>query len=333
MRKAATVKPNNKGILDLVGNTPLVELGEISHGHGSKISVKLESFNPTGSIKDRVALHFIEDAESRGAINAGDVVVEATSGNTGTSLAMVTALKGYKCIIVLPETVSPEKVKAVRTFGAEVILTPSGLLREDERSYYYVAERIAEEHEGIYLNQYFNRINPEAHYRSTGPEIWRDTEGKVDAVVCGIGTGGTITGIGRYLKEKNHDIKIIGVEPVGSVFRGYLKRGIIEKASKFRIEGIGKNFIPGVIDFRYIDDVIQVSDSDSFCMVETLMRREGILAGGSGGAAVAGALIYAQQTKRKENIVTILPDTGLKYFSRLCGGISNQATFLRSVEG
>lgn len=326
------MKPN-KGILGLIGNTPLVELDEISPGLGSGISVKLESFNPTGSIKDRVALYFIEDAESRGVIHAGDVVVEATSGNTGTSLAMVTALKGYKCIIVLPETVSPEKVKAVRTFGAEVILTPSGLLREDERSYYHIAERIAEEREGIYLNQYFNPVNPEAHYRTTGPEIWRDTEGKVDAVICGIGTGGTITGVGRCLKEKNPGVKIIGVEPVGSVFRGYLKRGVIEKASKFKIEGIGKNFIPGVVDFSYIDDVIQVSDADSFGMVETLMRKEGILAGGSGGAAIAGALIYAQQARRRENIVAILPDTGLKYLSGLCGSSFNQASFLRSVEG
>jgi cystathionine beta-synthase len=323
----------NKGILELVGNTPLVELDKISSGLGSRIYVKLEGSNPTGSIKDRVAFYFIEDAERRGLLNPGDVVVEATSGNTGTSLAMVTALKGYRCIIVLPETVSEEKIKAVKAFGAEVILTPAGLLRENERSYYQIAERVAKQRNGIYLNQYFNLINPEAHYKTTGPEIWRDTDGKVDTVICGIGTGGTISGVGRYLKEKNPDVKIIGVEPIGSVYRTYHELGVVEQASKFKIEGIGKNFIPGVIDFGYIDDVIQVSDKESFEMVKTLMTDEGILAGGSGGAAVAGTLKYAQEIKGKEHIVTILPDTGLKYFSRLSESDSLQAAFLRSAEG
>jgi len=323
----------NKGILELVGNTPLVKLEKISSGLGSTIYVKLEGSNPTGSIKDRVAFYFIEDAERRGLLKPGNVVVEATSGNTGTSLAMVTALKGYTCIIVLPETVSEEKIKAVKAFGAEVILTPAGLLRENERSYYQIAERVAKQRNGIYLNQYFNLINPEAHYQTTGPEIWRDTDGKVDAVVCGIGTGGTISGVGRYIKEKNPDVKIIGVEPIGSVYRAYNELGVLEKASKFNIEGIGKNFIPGVIDFSYIDDVIQISDKESFDMVETLMTEEGILAGGSGGAALAGTLKYARHTNRKEHIVTILPDTGLKYFSKISQSNGLQATFLKSVEG
>jgi cystathionine beta-synthase len=323
----------NKGILELVGNTPLVELDKISSGLGSRIYVKLEGSNPTGSIKDRVAFYFIEDAERRGLLNPGDVVVEATSGNTGTSLAMVTVLKGYRCIIVLPETVSEEKIKAVKAFGAEVILTPAGLLRENERSYYQIAERVAKQRNGLYLNQYFNLINPEAHYKTTGPEIWRDTDGKVDAVICGMGTGGTISGIGRYLKEKNPDVKIIGVEPIGSVYRAYHELGVVEEASKFNIEGIGKNFIPGVIDFNYIDDVIQVSDKESIEMVQNLMTDEGILAGGSGGAALAGTLKYARHTNRKEYIVTILPDTGLKYLSNIFESNGLQATFLKSVEG
>ncbi|MGB7293879.1 MAG: cysteine synthase family protein [Thermodesulfobacteriota bacterium] len=321
------------GVLGLIGNTPLVRLEKITDGAGSEIYVKLESFNPSGSIKDRIALYFIEDAERRGIIRPGDVVVEATSGNTGTSLAMVAAVKSYRCIIVLPETVSPEKIKAVRAFGAEIILTPSGLLREDERSYYYIAERIAKERNGAYLNQYFNPINPEAHYETTGPEIWRDTDEKVDTVICGMGTGGTITGVGRYLKEKNAKIKIIGIEPTGSVYRSYFKKGIVENACKFKIEGIGKNFIPGVIDFNYIDDVIQVDDQESFKMVEIMMRKEGILVGGSSGAAMAGTLRYAKNSENKENIVTILPDTGLKYLSKSSESSFLQAAFLKSVDG
>jgi len=322
-----------KGILELIGNTPLVRLEKITEGLNAEIYVKLESFNPSGSIKDRIALYFIEDAERRGILKPGDVVVEATSGNTGASLAMVAAVKGYKCILVLPETVSAEKIKALKAFGAEVILTPAGLLFEDERSYYSVAEKVAKERNGAYLNQYFNPINPEAHYRTTGPEIWRDTNGEVDVVICGMGTGGTISGVGRYLKEKKANVKVVGVEPVGSVYRTYFKGGIVEKASKFKIEGIGKNFIPGVIDFRHIDDVIQVDDEESFKMVEVLMRDEGILAGGSSGAAMAATLKYAQYSNTKEHIVTILPDTGLKYLSKSSESSFLQATFLRSVDG
>ncbi|MGH7889645.1 MAG: PLP-dependent cysteine synthase family protein, partial [Thermodesulfobacteriota bacterium] len=283
-----------KGILKLIGNTPLVRIEKITEGLNAEIYVKLESFNPSGSIKDRVALYFIEDAERRGLLKPGDVVVEATSGNTGASLAMVAAVKGYRCILVLPETVSSEKIKALKSFGAELILTQAGLLFEDEKSYYSVAEKVAKEREGAYLNQYFNPINPEAHYKTTGPEVWRDTDEEVDVVICGMGTGGTISGVGRYLKEKKATVKVIGIEPIGSVYRTYLRSGIVEKATKFKIEEIGKNFIPGVTDFNYIDDVIQVNDEESFKMVEMLMSNEGILVGGSSGAAMAGTVKYAQ---------------------------------------
>jgi len=314
----------SRDILGLIGNTPLVKLNKITKGLNCNIYAKLESYNPSGSLKDRVALYIIEDAERRGILKPGDLIVEATSGNMGTAFALVGAIKGYGCIFTLPETISKEKIEALKLFGSEVILTPKGLPPQDERSCYKVAQRIAREKGGFYVNQYFNPLNPEAHYKTTGPELWRDTNGEVEVVICGMGTGGTITGVGRYLKERKAGVKVIGVEPTGSVFSDYLKEGIIKQApggstgltTSFEVEGIGKNFIPGVIDFRYIDDVIQVDDKESFQMVDWLIKKEGILAGGSSGAAVAAALKYAELNKKDEYIVTILPDTGLKYLSK-----------------
>ena len=306
----------SRGILELIGNTPLIKLNNITKGLSFSLYAKLEFYNPSGSLKDRVAHYIVEDAERRGILEPGDLIVEATSGNMGIAFALVCVIKGYRCIFALPETISREKIQALKLFGAEVVLTPKGLPPQDERSCYKVAQRIAKGEGGFYVNQYFNSLNPEAHYKTTGPEIWRNTDGKVDVVICGIGTGGTITGVGRYLKEKNANVKIIGVEPMGSVFMTYLKEGVLKKASDFNVEGIGKNFIPGVIDFRYIDDVIQVPDEDSFETVDRLVKEEGILAGGSSGAVIAAALKYASSTNSSENIVTILADTGLKYLSK-----------------
>lgn len=306
----------SEDVLRLIGNTPLVRINKLAHEIKSDIYAKLEFYNPSGSFKDRVASYIIDDAERRELIRPGDLIVEATSGNMGVAFALVAAVKNYKCIFTLPETISKEKIAAIKLFGAEVVLTPRGLPPQDERSCYKVAQRIAREKRGFYVNQYFNRLNPEAHYRTTGPEIWRDTDGEVDAVVCGIGTGGTISGIGRYLKEKKESVKIIGVEPRGSVFRDYLREGVLKQASEFNIEGIGKNFIPGVIDFSYIDDVIQVSEEDALKMVERLVKREGILAGDSSGAVMAGAIEYARTLEGGENIVAVLPDSGLKYLSK-----------------
>lgn len=306
----------SEDVLRLIGNTPLVRINKLAQEIKSDIYAKLEFYNPSGSFKDRVASYIIDDAERRELIKPGDLIVEATSGNMGVAFALVAAVKNYKCIFTLPETISKEKIAAIKLFGAEVVLTPRGLPPQDERSCYKVAQRIAREKGGFYVNQYFNRLNPEAHYRTTGPEIWRDTDGEVDAVVCGIGTGGTISGIGRYLKEKKESVKIIGVEPRGSVFRDYLREGVLKQASEFNIEGIGKNFIPGVIDFSYIDDVIQVSEEDALEMVERLVKREGILAGDSSGAVMAGAIEYARTLKGGENIVAVLPDSGLKYLSK-----------------
>lgn len=309
------------GILELVGDTPLVRLNNLTEGLESEIYAKLEFYNPSGSVKDRVAKYIVEDAEGRGALRPGDTIVEATSGNMGVALALVGAVRGYKCVFTLPESISTEKVQALRLYGAEVVLTPKGLPPSDERSCYKVAHKIARERGAFYVNQYFNKLNPEAHYKTTGPEIWRDTGGDVDAVLCGMGTGGTITGIGRYLKEMKSDVKIIGVEPVGSVFCGYIREGVLGEASAFDIEGIGKNFIPSVIDFDCIDDVIQVREEDARKTVLELVRREGILAGESGGAVIAAALAYAARAKGRERIAAVLPDTGLKYLSRYAAAL------------
>ena len=300
----------------LIGNTPLVKLNNLSGETDSTIYAKLEFYNPGGSIKDRVAQYIIRDAECKGLLKPGDTIVEATSGNMGVAFALLSAVKKYKCIFTLPESITKEKIQALKIFGAEVVLTPKGLPPQDERSCYKVAHKIAREKGAFYVNQYFNELNPESHYKITGPEIWRDTEGRIDTFICGIGTGGTITGVGQYLKEKNPDIEIIGVEPVGSVFKAYLEKGQLTEASEFDIEGIGKNFIPGVLNFEYIDDVIQVKETEASKMVDILVRCEGILAGGSSGAAIAAALKYARGSDKNENIVVILPDTGFKYLSK-----------------
>ncbi len=303
-------------LLGLIGNTPLVKLNNLSSETGSNIYAKLEFYNPGGSVKDRVSKYIIKDAECKGLLKPGGTIVEATSGNMGIAFALLSAVKKYKCIFTLPESITKEKIQTLKLFGAEVVLTPKGLPPQDERSCYKVAHRIARKKGAFYVNQYFNKLNPEAHYKSTAPEIWKDTEGKIDTFICGIGTGGTITGVGKYLKEKNPDVKVIGVEPVGSVFKAYLEKGVLTEASEFDIEGIGKNFIPGVLNFDYIDDVIQVKDEEAVKMVDVLVRCEGILAGGSSGAAMAAAIKYASALKRNENIVVIFPDTGLKYLSK-----------------
>ena len=306
----------SSNLLELIGNTPLVKLNNLSSETSCNIYAKLEFYNPGGSVKDRVAQYIIKDAECKGLLKPGDTIVEATSGNMGVAFALLSAVKKYKCIFTLPESITKEKIQALKLFGAEVVLTPKGLPPHDERSCYKVAHRIAREKGAFYVNQYFNELNPEAHYKSTAPEIWEDTDGNIDTFICGIGTGGTITGVGKYLKEQTPDIQVIGVEPVGSVFKDYLEKGVLTEGSEFDIEGIGKNFIPGVLNFDYIDDVIQTKDEEALRMVDILVRCEGILAGGSSGAAVAAAIKYAAVANKNENIVVILPDTGLKYLSK-----------------
>ena len=309
----------SEDLLNLVGNTPLVGLGRLGDGLPGKLYAKLEYANPTGSVKDRVSRYIIDDAEVKGLLKPGGTIVEATSGNMGVAFALIGAVRGYNCIFTLPESITKEKIQALKLYGAQVVLTPRGLPPSDEKSCYKVAHKIAREKGAFYVNQYFNALNPEAHYKSTGPEIWDDTEGGVDTVICGIGTGGTISGVGRYLKEKRPEIKIIGVEPEGSVFRHYLEQGVLTEATDFDIEGIGKNFIPGALSFDYIDDVIQVGERESLSSVETLLKKEGILVGPSSGAALAAAMNYARESSEGERIVIVFPDTGLKYLSKYTG--------------
>lgn len=303
-------------LLGLIGNTPLVKLNNLSGETSCNVYAKLEFYNPGGSVKDRVAKYIVEDAEEKGLLKPGDTIVEATSGNMGVAFALLSAVKKYKCIFTLPESITKEKIQALKLYGAQVVLTPKGLPPSDERSCYKVAHKIAREKGAFYVNQYFNELNPEAHFNSTGPEIWNNMDGKIDTFICGIGTGGTISGVGKYLKQKNADINLIGVEPVGSVFKSYLETGRLVEASEFDIEGIGKNFIPGVLNFDYIDEVIQVKEDEASKMVDILIRCEGILAGGSSGAAASAAIKYASSLKKSENIVVMLPDTGLKYLSK-----------------
>ncbi len=307
-----------ENILEAIGNTPLVKLKKIPTGTNATILAKLEFVNPAGSIKDRMALFIIDDAEQKGLLKPGGVIVENSSGNTGAALAMIAAVKGYKCIITMPDKMSDEKKNLMKAYGAEVIVTPTDVPADSPESYYSVARRIARETPGaFYPDQYNNPRNIDAHYQTTGPEIWEQTDGKVDILVAGIGTGGTLSGAGRFLKEKNPNIKIIAVDPVGSVFYHYFKTGELPEPHVYKVEGIGEDYLVQAVDFDIIDDIIQVNDKDSFLMARQLSREEGIFAGGSSGSAVWAALQVAQQLDKHRNIVVILPDSGSRYLSKI----------------
>lgn len=305
-------------VLDAIGETPVVRLNRVSAGLKATLWAKLEYVNPAGSIKDRMARHIIEDGERTGKLKPGGTIVEATSGNTGMGLAMVAAARGYKCIFVMPDKMSEEKIRALRAFGATVVITPTAVEPDDPRSYYSVSRKLATETPGaFYANQYHNPKNPEAHYLTTGPEIWRQLNGKIDALVCGMGTGGTISGIGRFLKEQNPAIQVVGVDPVGSLYFDYFKTGAMTEAYSYKVEGIGEDFLPSTMDFKYVDDVVRVNDRESFLTTRALVREEGLFCGGSCGSAVAGAVKYAQREDREMNILVILPDTAARYLSKI----------------
>ena len=291
-------------ILEAVGHTPLVRLHRITAGLKPTILAKVELLNPGGSVKDRIGLKMIEDAERRGLLRPGGTIVEPTSGNTGHALAIAAALKGYRMIFVMADKQSPEKIALLRAYGAEVVVCPTAVPRESPESYYSVAERLSREIPGAYQpNQYFNPMNPEAHYETTGPEIWEQTGGTITVLVGGLGTGGTMTGAGRYLKEKNPSVMLIGADPDGSLYSG-------DTIKPYKVEGIGEDFIPGTIDLKLFDRIVRVSDRDSFLTARRITREEGILVGGSAGTAMFAALEMARGMDDKTLMVVILPDTG-----------------------
>jgi cystathionine beta-synthase len=305
-------------ITKAIGNTPIVKLNRIAAGLPAEIYVKCEFLNPGGSHKDRLAWNLLRRAEE-GGLKPGGTIVEATSGNTGASLALLAALRGYKCIFIMPDKMSPEKIAHLRAFGAKVVVCPTAVEPEDPRSYYSVSKRIATETPNcFYANQYHNPGNPEAHYLSSAPEIWKQTNGDFDAFVAGMGTGGTISGCGKYFKEKNPKIQIVGVDPVGSLYYDFVKTGRITKPFSYKVEGIGEDFFPTTMDLKILDEIIRVDDKECFLMTRDLTRLEGLFVGGSGGAAVAGAVKYAKQfAKPGSKILVFLCDGGHKYMSKI----------------
>lgn len=304
--------------LNLIGRTPLVRINKITRGLQPTVLGKCEFLNPGGSVKDRIGVVIVEDAERRRELKPGGTIVEATSGNTGVGLAIAAAIKGYRAVFVMPDKMSEEKIRLLRAFGARVVITPTAVAADDPRSYYSVSKQIVEDTPGAVLaNQYFNPVNPQAHYHTTGPEIWEGTEGRVTHFVAGMGTGGTVTGVGKYLKEQDPDVQIIGVDPVGSVLHDYFYRGELPQAESYKVEGIGEDIVPGTLDFDYVDRVIQVGDRESFLMARRLVREEGLFCGGSSGTAMWAALQVAREADPDDVIVVILPDSGSRYLSKV----------------
>lgn len=309
-------------VLELVGNTPLIKLNRMVSNFKGNFYAKVEAFNPGHSSKDRTALYIIEQAEKKGILKPGDTIIETTSGNTGFSIAMVSIIKGYECILAVSSKSSPDKIDMLKTMGAKVYVCPAHVPANDPRSYYEVAKRIHEETPGsIYINQYFNELNIDAHYDSTGPEIWNQTEGKITHLVACSGTGGTISGTARYLKEQNPNIKVIGVDAFGSVIKKYHEtREFDEKEIyPYRIEGLGKNLIPGATDFDVIDTFVKVTDEESAHAARELARTEGLFSGYTSGAAMQAIkqLDESGEFKDDDQIVVIFPDHGSRYMSKV----------------
>lgn len=305
-----------ENILDIIGNTPLVQINNGMPDGGPLLMAKLEFINPSASVKDRMALYIIKKAIDEGSLKPGDTIIDNSSGNAGTSEALVAASLGLKAIITVPDKTSKEKIDAIKAFGAEVIICPADLPHDHPDSYYMKAIKIAEDNGYFHVNQYHNQKNVEAHFNSTGPEIWNDTDGKITHLIAGIGTGGTMSGMAGYLKKKNKKIETIAVDPVGSMFADYVNNNKIIEAEAYKVEGIGSDVVTKALHPDVIDKVITVSDEDAFATARQLARQEGILSGGSSGAAVWAARQIAPTIDESSVMVVIIPDTGAKYLSK-----------------
>ena len=317
MTPTGVARCNN--VLESIGNTPLIRLNSVTSRTRTPVYAKAEFFNPGGSVKDRIGVAIIEDAEKRGVLKAGGVVVEGTSGNTGIGLALAAALKGYRCIFTMPDKMSDEKVRLLRAFGAEVIITPTAVPADHPDNYVMKAKTIAKTTPNAFLaNQFYNQVNPEAHYKSTGPEIWEQTEGKITHFVASAGTGGTLSGVGRFLKEKSSDIVVVSGDPEGSILTEYSQTGVKGEGFPYKVEGIGGDKIPETLHFEYVDRFITVSDSDAFLMARRLSREEGLFVGGSSGLNTVVALQIADEVDDPNAmIVVVLGDTGERYLSKV----------------
>ncbi|MFB9058219.1 PLP-dependent cysteine synthase family protein [Mariniflexile ostreae] len=309
-------------VLDLIGKTPLIKLNKIASEFKGDFYAKVESFNPGHSSKDRIALYIIEEAERQGILTPGDTIIETTSGNTGFSLAMVSVIKGYDCVLAVTSKSSADKIEMLKNMGAKVYVCPAHVSADDSRSYYQVAKRLHEEIKGsVYINQYFNQLNIDAHYKSTGPEIWKQTEGKITHLVACSGTGGTISGTAKYLKEQNPDIKVIGVDAFGSVIKKYHEtREFDEKEIyPYRIEGLGKNLIPTATDFDLIDEFVKVTDEESAHTAREIVKTEGMFVGYTSGAAMQAIKQIGEEGRFKKDdlVVVIFPDHGSRYMSKV----------------
>ncbi len=307
----------NQSVLDIIGETPIIKLGKTASEVESEIYVKLEYLNPGGSIKDRIGKYICQKGMENGELKPGGIIVEATSGNTGAGIALFSAIHGCKAVFVMADKQSKEKINALKAMGATVILCPTNVEPEDPRSYYSVAAKLVENLDCFYTNQYHNKDNPNSHYYSTGPEIFNQTNGQFDAFVAGVGTGGTISGTCRYLREKMPSLKVIGVDPKGSILKHYHETKELIEAHSYVLEGLGEDFIPSTINFDVIDQFITVEDEESFQLTRKLLQQEGIFAGGSSGAAVLGAIKYAKTLSTPERILVIAPDSGSKYVSKI----------------